>query len=103
MTGSLCVIDTQLTRQVEPLPWTAQDGAESGSFALQIEKDSAVNPLASTSGRMSLIPNAAAVEEMGLAVGFDEVEMLTPPPLADVQYQAGDRGVFVARVNSPES
>jgi 2-polyprenyl-3-methyl-5-hydroxy-6-metoxy-1,4-benzoquinol methylase len=103
MTRSLCVIDTQLTRQVEPLPWTAQDGAESGSFALQIEKDSAVNPLASSTGRMSLIPNRAAVEEMAIAAGFDEVEMLTPPPLADIQYQADDRGVFIARVNSPEA
>ncbi len=102
LTGTLCVIDTQLTRQADPLPWTAQDGVESGSFALQIEKDSVVNPLASAPGRMSLIPNRAAVEEMALAAGFSEVEMLTPPPLSDVQYTSGDRGVFVARVSPPE-
>jgi hypothetical protein len=35
---------------------------------------------------------------MAIAVGFDSVEMLTPPPLAEIQYRAGDRGVFVARV-----
>ncbi len=100
--GSLCVIESQLTRQVDPIPWTAQDGAERGSFAVQLEKDSAVNPLASPPGRMSLIPNAAAIEEMARAAGFASVEQLTPPPLADVQYTSGDRGVFVARVSPPE-
>ncbi len=102
MSGSLCVIDTQLTRQADPLPWTAQDGAESGSFAVQLEKDSVVNPLASGPGRMSLIPNRAAVEEMATAAGFAEAEMLTPPPASDVQYTSGDRGVFIARVSPRE-
>jgi hypothetical protein len=97
----LCVIETQLTRQREPLAWGR--GAEHtalapASFAAYAEDDSSVNPVASAGGILSLIPNSAAVEEMGRAAGFRLIEEVEPPPTAHPQYTQGDRGLFLAWV-----
>lgn len=97
----VCVIETQLTRPHEPLAWGR--GAEHtvlapAGFAAYAEEDSSVNPVASAGGILSLIPNRAAVHEMGRAAGFRLVEEVEPPPLAHPQYTQGDRGLFLAWV-----
>ncbi len=60
-TDRLCVVDTQLTRQVDPVVHgfgrTGQFHEAPASFAMQIEAGD--NPLASTGHVLSLIPNRA--------------------------------------------
>jgi tRNA (mo5U34)-methyltransferase len=97
----LCVIDTQLTRQEQPLPWgRGSDGTvlTAPSFAGFVEEDAEENPVASTHGVLSLIPNRAAVLEMSRVSGFRLVEEVEPPTLAQSQYLQGDRGLFLAWV-----
>jgi len=95
----LCVIETQLTRQEEPLAWgrgSEHTALAAASFAGYAEEDSADNPVASAGGILSLIPNRAAVHEMGRAAGFRLVEQVEPPLMAQAQYTQGDRGLFLA-------
>jgi tRNA (mo5U34)-methyltransferase len=101
---NLCVIESQLTRQNEPI--VRGDGipnvfAESAaSFAAWVEADSEANPLSSMEGVMSLVPNRAALELMPRWAGFDEVELLDPRPEHDVQYVQRDRGIVAAWVRN---
>lgn len=95
----VCVIETQLTRQSEPLAWgrgSRHTAAAPASFAAYTEEDSEDNPVASASGILSLIPNVAAVEEMCAVSGFRLCEQIDPPPMAHPQYGEGDRGLFLA-------
>jgi tRNA (mo5U34)-methyltransferase len=95
----LCVIETQLTRQAEPLVWgrgAAHTALAPASFAAYAEEDAEHNPVASATGILSLIPNAAAVEEMCAVSGFRLCEQVDPPPMAHPQYGDGDRGLFLA-------
>lgn len=100
LTRSLCVIESQLTRQNEPIvhgwgesgAWTESEG----SFAARVEADSDGNLLASARGVLSLIPNRVALEQMANLAGFAEVTFAVPAPHHNTQYTAGDRAVLLA-------
>jgi tRNA (mo5U34)-methyltransferase len=100
LTRSLCVIESQLTRQTDPIvhgwgtseQWVSADG----SFAARIESDSEGNPLASATGVLSLIPNRVALEQMARLAGFTKLEFGQPDPRHNPQYVAGDRAVLLA-------
>jgi tRNA (mo5U34)-methyltransferase len=97
----LCVIETQLTRQDEPVEWGRGRGhiaLAAPSFAGFYEEDASENPVASAPGILSLIPNRAAVAEMARASGFRLVEEVPPPVNAQQQFIDGDRGLFLAWV-----
>jgi tRNA (mo5U34)-methyltransferase len=101
LTRSLCAIESQLTRQSRPIiHGTGRPevfAQAEASFAAVVESDAVVNPLASVSGVLSLIPNRAALERMTKVAGFDDVRFLQPAPHHDVQYLRGDRAIVVAR------
>jgi hypothetical protein len=100
LTRSLCVIESQLTRQEEPIVygWGESKRYEraEASFAVRVEHDSEGNLLASTPGVMSLIPNRVALLEMARAVGFADVGVAEPVPGQNEQYVVGDRAVLFA-------
>jgi SAM-dependent methyltransferase len=102
LTRSLCAVETQLTRQVEPIRhgWggAEADQLAEGSFAARIEHDQESNPLAAVGGVLSLIPNWAAVEEMATVAGFATIERVEPQPHHEGQYLSGDRAVALCRV-----
>jgi hypothetical protein len=99
LTGTLCLIETHLTRQREPLysGW----GQESvtlevpASFAVLQEPGHEVDRLASC-GSLSFVPNAAAVRLMLEAAGFVRIEQLAPRADMNRQYVRNDRAVFAA-------
>ncbi|MGI8427856.1 MAG: class I SAM-dependent methyltransferase [Solirubrobacteraceae bacterium] len=101
LTRSLCAIESQLTRQSEPIVYGGGSPdaflKAEASFAAVVEADAGVNPLASVTGVMSLVPNRAALEMMARVAGFRDVRYLEPSPHHDPQYLRGDRGVLVAR------
>jgi SAM-dependent methyltransferase len=98
--GGLCVVETQLTRQNEPIVHGNGRAAElhraDGSFAVVIEKGD--NPLASTGAVLSLVPNRVALEQMAVIAGFEHVEFATASSERDhnPQYVDGDRAVIFA-------
>jgi tRNA (mo5U34)-methyltransferase len=106
LTSGVCLIESQLTRQDRPIvlgtgrPHVYEQRAE--GFAAFVENDPE-NPLASTAGVMSLVPNRAALEAMPLWAGFAAVEWLPAQSHHDVQYIAEDRGVVAAYVSEPSS
>ncbi len=99
--GGLCVVETQLTRQTEPIVhgWGATDQYEQAeaSFAARFEGDQATNTLASAGGVVSLIPNRAALELSMHAAGLEDVRVLEPRPGMNPQYVGGDRAIAVGR------
>jgi tRNA (mo5U34)-methyltransferase len=101
LTRSLCVVESQLTRQTAPIEhgWgtTAEALSAEASFAARLESDSGANPVASPEGVLSLIPNRAALELMLRVAGFGEVEFLSAAPPLIPQYVGGDRAVALAR------
>lgn len=105
LTRSLCVIESQLTRQNAPI--LRGDGipgvySESpASFAAWVEADSAGNRLSSMSGVMSLVPNLAALEQMPLWAGFERVDLLAAAPDHDRQYVRNDRAIVAAWTSGP--
>ncbi len=68
-----------------------------GSFATRVEPDTAENPISSSAGVLSLIPNRVALEQMVRAAGFSELEFLVARPDHNPQYVRGDRAVLLAR------
>lgn len=101
LTRGLCLIETQLTRQDEPVlhGWGRADHLETaaGSFAARLEADASDNPIASAEvSTVSLIPSRAAVEISVRAAGFGRVEWREPMEHHNAQYRTGDRGVLVA-------
>jgi len=102
LTRRVCIIESQLTRQDRPI--VRGDGIPNlyfqtpASFAAWVEQDGSGNPLASTPGVMSLVPNRAALEAMPLWAGFDRVDFLSPQPHHDPQYIVGDRAIVAAAV-----
>ena len=102
LTARICVIESQLTRQDRPIvrgdgvPHVYHQSAE--SFAAWVEND-AENPLSSTAGVMSLVPNPAALEALPRWAGFTEVQWLPARAHHDVQYVGEDRGVVAAYVS----
>lgn len=100
LTRGVCVLETQLTRQEEPVlhGWGKADilTPAAGSFALLVESDAAENPIASGEGTVSLIPNRVAMEACVRAAGFERVEWREAAEHHNDQYRVGDRGVLVA-------
>ena len=97
-TRTLCVIESQLHSQSEPLEWGLGPDdrhLQEASFAAYLEPDPELNPAASGIGVLSLIPNRAAVEAMAKAAGFSRVEHCPPAPQANDFYTSGDRGQFL--------
>ena len=96
----LCVIESQLTRQATPIEhgWGSTESAEQaqGSFATRVELDDAENPIASSGGVLSLIPNRVALEQMAQVAGFSRVELVAPGSNHNPQYVRGDRAVILA-------
>ena len=105
LTRSLCVIESQLTRQNAPI--VRGDGVPGeytespASFAAWVEVDSADNRLSSMSGVMSLVPNRAALEQMPLWAGFERVQLLDAQPDHDPQYVGRDRAIVAAWTTGP--
>ena len=101
LTRSLCAIESQLTRQSRPIVYGGGSPdaflQAQASFAAVVEADAEVNPLASVTGVMSLVPNRAALEMIARVAGFRHVRYLDASPHHDPQYLRGDRGVVVAR------
>jgi tRNA (mo5U34)-methyltransferase len=99
ITRRLCVIDTQLTRQNDPVKtgWgqTAVTLELPASIALYQQEDFETNNLASWKN-LSFIPNAAAVNQMLVSAGFLRVVQISPPPGSNSQYLNNDRGIFAA-------
>jgi SAM-dependent methyltransferase len=99
LTGTLCLIETQLTRQREPLysGWGRETVTLElpASFAVLHEPSQEVDRLASY-GTLSFIPNAAAVRLMLEAAGFVRIEQLAPQAGMNRQYVRNDRAVFAA-------
>lgn len=97
-TKDLCVVESQLTRQTEPivhgLGQTGELHESPGSFAIQLERGD--NSLASTGRVMSLIPNRMAMKQMAEVAGFAHVEFATPHADHNPQYVGGDRAVLFA-------
>jgi tRNA (mo5U34)-methyltransferase len=99
--GGLCVVESQLTRQTEPIVhgWGQSGSFEQAeaSFAARLELDQASNTLASAGGVVSLIPNRAALELSMRAAGLEDVGFLIPVAGQNEQYVLGDRAIAVGR------
>jgi tRNA (mo5U34)-methyltransferase len=97
-TRGLCVIETQLTRQVDPIVHgngrAGKLHESAGSFAVVVEQ--ADNTLASTGRVLSLVPNRTALEQMVRMAGFDDVEFATAHDDHNPQYVDGDRAAVFA-------
>jgi tRNA (mo5U34)-methyltransferase len=102
LTRSLMVVESQLTRQAAPIVhgWGTSDSAEEarGSFATRMELDAELNPVASSGGVLSLIPNRVALEQMAIVAGFSRTEIIAASPHHNQQYVLGDRAVMLAWV-----
>ena len=99
-TRGLCVIETQLTQQNEPIVHGNGRADElhraDGSFAVVIEGGG--NMLASTGQVLSLVPNRTALVQMANMAGFPNVEFATAEAARDhnAQYVRGDRAAIFA-------
>jgi tRNA (mo5U34)-methyltransferase len=101
MSRGLCVVESQLTRQDEPIRtgWgiTDQYSEEPASWAARYEppEEQATQPLAAYGGVISLIPNEAALLQSMRVAGFEQVHMPQTGDGHNVQYRTGDRGLVV--------
>jgi tRNA (mo5U34)-methyltransferase len=97
-TRGLCVVETQLTQQVEPIVHGNGRADElheaAGSFAVVIEAGD--NSLASTGHVLSLVPNRTALVQMAEMAGFESVEFATAREDHNPQYVRGDRAAIFA-------
>lgn len=105
LTRGLCVVESQLTRQTDPIVHgngrSGQYEESAASYAAVVETDHESNMLASVGGVVSLIPNRAALAQAATAAGFAEVEFATPTHGHNHQYVNGDRAVLLARHREP--
>ena len=99
ITRTLCIIETQLTRQTDPIMsgWgqTSTTLELPASLAIYQEKDMDQNNLAACNS-LSFIPNAAAVIQFLFSAGFSQVIQAIAPPGSNPQYLSNDRGMFFA-------
>jgi 2-polyprenyl-3-methyl-5-hydroxy-6-metoxy-1,4-benzoquinol methylase len=84
LTGSLCVIQSQVTRFASPIALGYADGElreAPASFAVhrESEEETSLSSLAAMPGVLSLIPNRRAIVEMALAAGFASADVLEFP------------------------
>jgi tRNA (mo5U34)-methyltransferase len=100
LTRRICVIESQLTRQNEPL--TLGNGRSDiyeesrASYAARVETDWETNMLASSGGVVSLTPNRAALLQAAKTAGFPRLEVAQASPGHNRQYVLGDRAVLLA-------
>lgn len=101
MTRRVCIVESQLTRQIAPITFGAGPGivlaSPRESFAAYIEPSTDTNPTASTDGILALIPNAPALETSMRVAGFSEVEFAPPQSHHAAAYHNGDRALVIAR------
>jgi SAM-dependent methyltransferase len=99
LTKTVSVIETQLTRQCEPIMsgWgqTSVTLELPASLALHQQTDVESNRLAAINV-LSFVPNAAAVKQMLYSAGFSTVAQICARPWHNPQYVNVDRGVFLA-------
>jgi tRNA (mo5U34)-methyltransferase len=99
LTGIVSVIETQLTRQRDPIKsgWgqTAVTLELPASLALHQQTDTDSNRLAALNV-LSFVPNVAAVKQMLYSAGFSTVVQICARPWHNPQYVNVDRGVFLA-------
>jgi tRNA (mo5U34)-methyltransferase len=101
LTRRLCVVESQLTRQHDPIEtgWGIADEFmyEDASWAAHFEPlaEQETQPLAAFGGALSLIPNEAAVIQAMEVAGLDGSRRLLPNVDHNSQYVEGDRGVFI--------
>ena len=99
VTKRLCIIETQLTRQQEPVysGWgqTAKTLELPASMGLYEETDMDENNLAAHQS-LSFIPNVVAVRKLLFSAGFSKVWQIAASPDFNQQYVNNDRGVFLA-------
>ena len=97
LTGRLCVVESQLTEQTEPI---VHGNGETGKFLEQeaswaawyeSDADQDGNPIAAHGGVVSLIPNRAALLQAVGVAGFARVEALPVPGEFNPQYVEGHR------------
>jgi tRNA (mo5U34)-methyltransferase len=97
-TRGLCVVESQLTQQNEPIVHGNGRADElhraDGSFAVVIEQGD--NTLASTGHVLSLVPNRTALEQMAHMAGFENVEFAIAGADHNPQYVRGDRAAIFA-------
>jgi 2-polyprenyl-3-methyl-5-hydroxy-6-metoxy-1,4-benzoquinol methylase len=97
-TRGMCVVETQLTQQVQPIVHGNGRAGEfhqaDGSFAVVIEQGD--NTLASTGHVMSLVPNRTALVQMAHMAGFETVDFAVAGEGHNAQYVDGDRAAIFA-------
>jgi SAM-dependent methyltransferase len=97
-TRGICVIETQLTQQIQPIIHGNGRAGElreaEGSFAVVVEKGD--NPLASSGRVLSLVPNRAALIQMVLKAGFEHFEFAIAREDHNPQYVDGNRAAIFA-------
>ena len=97
-TRGLCVVESQLTQQTEPIVHGNGRADEvhraEGSFAVVIEPGD--NALASTGQVLSLVPNRVALEQMAHMAGFKTVDFGIAHEGHNPQYVRGDRAAIFA-------
>lgn len=100
LTGGICVFESQLTRQNEPIMLGngRSDIYEESpaSYGARVETDWESNMLASAGGVVSLTPNRAALLQAAGAAGFAKLEVARASPEHNRQYVLGDRAVLLA-------
>jgi SAM-dependent methyltransferase len=100
LTGRLCAIESQLTRQTDPILLgngrSGQYEESAASYAAIVETDYETNLLASAGGVVSLVPNRAALGQAAQAAGFGRIEFADPQTGHNHQYVVGDRAVLLA-------
>jgi SAM-dependent methyltransferase len=100
LTRSICVIESQLTKQSEPIVLGngQSDVYEESpaSWAARIESDWEGNMLASAGGVVSFTPNRAALLQGTEAAGFTVSKVAQAKPGHNRQYVLGDRAVLLA-------
>jgi hypothetical protein len=100
LTRRLCVVESQLTRQADPIEFgygtTGTLLTSPAGFAMLVEPDRETNALAAQVGLASLIPNRAALELGARVAGFRRVDATVPRHDHNPQYRGGDRAVILA-------
>jgi cephalosporin hydroxylase len=100
LTRRLCVVESQLTRQTDPIEFgygsTGTLLRSSAGFAMLVEPDRETDSLAAREGVASLVPNRAALEAGARVAGFPRVDRAEPREGHNPQYVDGDRAVILA-------
>jgi tRNA (mo5U34)-methyltransferase len=103
LTAGTCVVETQTTRQADPIvtTWGQTDQTMSleASWAAYPEPapEQRATTLASIGPVVSLVPNRAALVQAMTVVGFSDVQVLPADPDHNPQYVCGDRTVALGR------